>query len=111
MLQLTFNALPPCPLFSAMAHDAYLALKGRDDARLRDACLSITLTDRGPSARSRYKVLFACLGQAGCPIRVVTESGDQHAALRSGFAVMLGSCLPSAGREPVTRHAQRPCFS
>jgi hypothetical protein len=103
MLQLTFHALPPCPLFTAMAHDSYHTLKYRGDARLKDGCLSITLSDLGESARTRYRLVFECAGSAGCAIRVVTEAADMHAALRSGFAVMLGSCTASVCRQRVAR--------
>lgn len=105
MLQLTFRATLPCPLFTTHARDAYLALKSRGDARLRDGSLNVTLLDLGVNARSRYRVTFECVGTTDSSIRVITEAADKHAALRSGMAVMLGSCAASVCSAGRTRAA------
>lgn len=90
MLQLTFHAQAPCDVVAAEADALYRTLRSRDAAQ-RDTCLSITFTDLGTGERTRYRALFETLGASGSSIRVVTEATDLRVALRSGFAVVLGS--------------------
>jgi hypothetical protein len=108
MLQLTLHTQPPCTVLSTCIRDGYAALRARADARFREGCLSITLTDLGASKRARHRALFECVSTAGSSIRVITEAPDMHGALRSGFAVLQSShapCAAAVAERPAWEHA------
>lgn len=110
MLQLTFHDQLPDPELVAFAHQAHAKLRNGADARFDDACLSITLLDRGETARTRHRAVFAWVRGDKSLISVITEAADPSATLRSGFAIVQGASRTRAFRTHDAEVTMKPAF-